>query len=83
MTERDELRRRVGAILETEYPREWVAEDVTGQQYSEWYREKADVVLAEIERTHVLVPRVDERLRRSVGDAAQYLVNPKGRRIPF
>jgi hypothetical protein len=57
MTERDELRRRVGAILETEYPREWVAEDVTGQQYSEWYREKADVVLAEIERTHVLVPK--------------------------
>jgi hypothetical protein len=67
MSERDELRRRVGAILETEYPREWVAEDVTGQQYSEWYREKADAVLAEIERTHRVIPvELYERFVRAV-----------------
>lgn len=57
MSERDGLRQRVGALLEAEYPREWVAEDVTGQQYSEWYREKAVAVLAEIEREHVIVER--------------------------
>jgi hypothetical protein len=78
MTEREELVERLAELgISVVLP--------DGEIIDEWVLGSlnASAVLAEIERTHVLVPRVDERLRRSVGDAAQYLVNPKIRRSPF
>lgn len=55
MSERDELRERLIALLQDDNLPDWLADDrrVDGEI-------KADAVLSEIERTHRLVPKGEE-----------------------